>query len=136
MTAHRTLFVRRARRLGFSSVEIDDLWSARLLEGSCEAVQGMLQAKRKSCCMNPLTGGRLKMKLGIVIHSSDPETVWNAFRLGVYALKQGDAVRVFLLAKGVDSEKLDAPPFKVVEQMRALADAGGQILLADLLEAV
>ena len=47
MNGHRTLFVRRARRLGFSSAEIDDLWSVRLLEGSCEAVQGMLQAKRR-----------------------------------------------------------------------------------------
>jgi DNA-binding transcriptional MerR regulator len=47
MTAHRTMFVRRARRVGFSPAEIDDLWSARLLEGSCEAVQGMLQAKRR-----------------------------------------------------------------------------------------
>jgi DNA-binding transcriptional MerR regulator len=47
MTRHRTRFARRARLLGFSSTEIDDLWSARLLEGSCEAVQGMLQTKRR-----------------------------------------------------------------------------------------
>lgn len=67
------------------------------------------------------------MKLGIVICSTDPETVWNAFRLGVFSLKQGDVVRVFLLAKGVECEKLDAGPFRVVEQMRALADGGGKI---------
>lgn len=68
------------------------------------------------------------MKLGIVIHSTDPETVWNAFRLGVFSLKQGDAVRVFLLAKGVECETLATPQFKVVDQMRALVDAGGKIL--------
>ncbi len=41
------------------------------------------------------------MKLGIVIHSTDAETVWNGFRLGVFALKQGDQVKIFLMAKGV-----------------------------------
>lgn len=42
------------------------------------------------------------MKLGIVIYSCDPETVWNAFRFGNHALKNGDAVKIFLLAKGVE----------------------------------
>ena len=46
------------------------------------------------------------MKLGIVIYSTDAETVWNAFRLGVFTLKQSDKVKAFLLAKGVESEKL------------------------------
>ena len=68
------------------------------------------------------------MKLGLVIYSTDAETVWNAFRLGVFALKQGDQAKAFLLAQGVESEKLDAPPFKVPEQMQAFVDAGGQIL--------
>ena len=44
------------------------------------------------------------MKLAIVIYSNDPETVWNAFRFGVFARKQGDAVSVFLLGKGVEAE--------------------------------
>lgn len=68
------------------------------------------------------------MKLGIVIYSTDAETVWNAFRLGVFALKQGDEVKVFLLAKGVECESLDTSQFKVTEQMQALVTAGGQIL--------
>ena len=37
------------------------------------------------------------MKLGIVVYSNDPETVFNAFRLGVFSLGKGDSVRVFLL---------------------------------------
>ena len=41
------------------------------------------------------------MKLGIVLYTTDAETAWNAFRLGLFALKQGDSVKVFLLAKGV-----------------------------------
>ena len=68
------------------------------------------------------------MKLGIVIYSSDSETVWNAFRLGVFSLKEGDKVKVFLLAKGVECEKLDTDKFKVVEQMQLFVDNGGEIL--------
>jgi len=68
------------------------------------------------------------MKLGIVIHSTDSETVWNAFRLGVFSLKQNDTVRVFLLAKGVECEKLGTDKFNVIEQMQALVDGGGKIL--------
>ena len=68
------------------------------------------------------------MKLGIVIYSNDAETVWNAFRLGVFALKKGDAVQVFLLGKGVECEALDSNQFKVTEQMRAFVDGGGRIL--------
>jgi len=67
------------------------------------------------------------MKLGIVIYSNDAETVWNAFRLGVFALKKGDAVKVFLLAKGVECEAIDSLQFKVTEQMRAFVDGGGKI---------
>ena len=54
------------------------------------------------------------MKLGIVIYSTDAETVWNAFRLGVFSLKEGDEVKVFLLAKGVECEKLVDDKFNVL----------------------
>ncbi len=67
------------------------------------------------------------MKLGIVIYSSDPETVWNAFRLGNFALKERDQVKVFLLAKGVECESLDNDKFDVTRQMRTLVDDGGKI---------
>jgi uncharacterized protein involved in oxidation of intracellular sulfur len=68
------------------------------------------------------------MKLGIVVYSSDAETSWNAFRFGSFALKQGDAVRVFLLGKGVECESLDTEQFPVSDQMQAFVDAGGTIL--------
>ena len=68
------------------------------------------------------------MKMGIVIYSNDPETVWNGFRLGSFALKEGDEVKVFLLAKGVECESLDTDQFKVTEQIRSLVDKGGSIL--------
>ena len=67
------------------------------------------------------------MKLGIIIYSDDTETVWNAFRLGNYALKEGDDVKVFLLAKGVEYEKLDTKQFNLTMEAQAFADAGGLI---------
>jgi uncharacterized protein involved in oxidation of intracellular sulfur len=54
--------------------------------------------------------------------------VWNAFRLANFALKEGDKVKVFLLAKGVECESLDTNKFKVTEQMRSFIDNGGEIL--------
>jgi uncharacterized protein involved in oxidation of intracellular sulfur len=68
------------------------------------------------------------MKLGIIVYSQDAETVWNAFRLGVYSLGQGDQASAFLLAKGVECQSLDGGQFKVSEQMQAFHDQGGQIL--------
>jgi len=68
------------------------------------------------------------MNLGIIIYSSDAETVWNAFRLGVFSLKEGDKVKTFLLAKGVESEKLSDEKFNVLEQMQEFVDEGGEIL--------
>jgi len=67
------------------------------------------------------------MKIGIIIYSNDPETVWNAFRFGNFSLKEGDEVKVFLLAKGVECESLNTEKFKVTEQMRSFVDSGCKI---------
>ena len=67
------------------------------------------------------------MKLGMVIYSTDSETVWNAFRLGVFALKEGDVVAAFLLDKGVECRSLDNEKFKVTEAMDQFIAAGGRI---------
>jgi len=67
------------------------------------------------------------MKIGMVIYSGDSETVWNAFRLGVFALKQGDNAAVFLLAKGVECQRMDSEPFNVAEIMDDFLAAGGKI---------
>jgi uncharacterized protein involved in oxidation of intracellular sulfur len=67
------------------------------------------------------------MKIGIVIYSNDPETVWNAFRFGNFSLKENDQVKVFLLAKGVECESIDTDKFKVTEQIQSFANSGGNI---------
>lgn len=68
------------------------------------------------------------MKIGIVVYSNDPETVWNAFRLANTALEGGDAVSVFLLGKGVECESLDTERFEITEQMTKFAERDGRIL--------
>jgi uncharacterized protein involved in oxidation of intracellular sulfur len=55
------------------------------------------------------------VRLDIVIYSNDPETVWNAFRYGNYAIKDGDKYRRFLRG---ESESLDIGTSK--SQMRCV----------------
>jgi uncharacterized protein involved in oxidation of intracellular sulfur len=68
-----------------------------------------------------------KMKIGMVIYSNDPETVWNAFRFGNFALGEGDTVKVFLLGKGVESETLNTDKFMVTDQIKRFVENGGKI---------
>jgi len=68
-----------------------------------------------------------KMKIGMIIYSNDPETVWNAFRFGNFALDEGDSVKVFLLAKGVECESLNTDKFKVTDQIRRFVENRGKV---------
>ena len=67
------------------------------------------------------------MKIGIVISSNDAETAWNAFRFANFALNAGDEVRVFLIGKGVECEKMEEGKFNVKEQMELFIRQGGKI---------
>ena len=68
------------------------------------------------------------MKLGMIITQIDPETVFNALRLALYSLEQGDEVRIFLSGRGVEIDRIEDPKFNVKEQARKVLDAGGQFL--------
>ncbi|MBN1855251.1 MAG: DsrE family protein [Pirellulales bacterium] len=68
------------------------------------------------------------MKLGMIITQTDAETVFNALRLALYSLEQGDQVQVFLSGKGVDIDRIDDTKFDVKGQARQVLDAGGQFL--------
>ena len=72
------------------------------------------------------------MILGIVIYSEDPETVWNAFRFGNFALKKGDNTKVFLMGKAVECESLNTDKFKVTEQIRSFMTTVARHSLAAL----
>ncbi len=68
------------------------------------------------------------MKLGIVLTSTDPETVFNALRLANFAVKEKDEVGVFLLGKGVELDQIEDGRFDVRVQAESLLDAGGKIM--------
>ncbi len=65
--------------------------------------------------------------IGMVIYSNDVETVWNAFRLANHSKNQGDTVQVFLLAKGVEVDKLVEEHKELAEQVDAFLEKGGEI---------
>ena len=58
------------------------------------------------------------MKLGIIINTRDPETAWNALRLGSTALDEGHKVSVFLIGSGVEIEKIRDDKFDVTELLK------------------
>ncbi|MHB0994955.1 MAG: DsrE family protein [Elusimicrobiales bacterium] len=68
------------------------------------------------------------MKLGIVITQTDPETVYNALRLALYAVKQGDEVKIFLSGRGVEIDKIEDPRFNVREEAEKFLASGGKFL--------
>jgi len=68
------------------------------------------------------------MKLGMIITQTDPETVYNALRLALYSLEQGDDVRIFLSGRGVEIDQIDDPKFDVIDLARKVLDAGGRFL--------
>ena len=68
------------------------------------------------------------MKLGIVITHTDPESVFNALRLALYAVKQGDEVKIFLSGRGVEIDKIEDARFNVKEEAEKFLAAGGKFL--------
>ena len=68
------------------------------------------------------------MKIGVVISTNDPETVWNAFRFASFSMDAGDEVKVFLIGKGVEAEIIEDERFNAREQMEKFIEKGGKIL--------
>lgn len=66
------------------------------------------------------------MKLGLILYSTDPETLWNALRLGILALANEDEVSIFLLASGVEAQSLEHETFNVAEKLQEFAAKGGR----------
>jgi sulfur relay (sulfurtransferase) complex TusBCD TusD component (DsrE family) len=68
------------------------------------------------------------MKLAIIINSNDPETAWNALRLGNTALGAGHEVSVFLMGAGVEVEEIKSEKFNVGEVFNKFVDSKGNLL--------
>jgi uncharacterized protein involved in oxidation of intracellular sulfur len=68
------------------------------------------------------------MKLGIIITQTDAETVFNALRLALFSLQQGDEVRIFLSGKGVEIDRIEDTRFDVRGQAQKVLGASGKFL--------
>ncbi len=68
------------------------------------------------------------MKIGLILNSNEPETAWNAFRLGVESLNKNHEAKIFLLGKGVEIENLQGQKFDVQKMVNAFKKRNGQIL--------
>jgi len=89
-------------------------------------ISGYAQTKQVS--FNQASPGvKVSLRIGIIIASNDPETVWNAFRFGNFASQEGDSVSVFLLGKGVEAEKIVSDNFDVSGMMKSYTENGGKI---------
>jgi uncharacterized protein involved in oxidation of intracellular sulfur len=73
-------------------------------------------------------GGGEKMKLGIIINTNNPETAWNALRLGDTALTAGHKVTVFLLGSGVEVENIVDETYNVAELINKFTTRKGSLL--------
>ena len=67
------------------------------------------------------------MKLGIILNTSDPETSWNALRLGNEAMTEGHETNLFLLGAGVELEKIKNESFNVPEVLKKFINVGGNL---------
>ena len=67
------------------------------------------------------------MKAAIVISTNDSETSWNAFRFANFCISKDETVKVFLMGKGVEAEKISNEKFNVKEQMQKFASGKGEI---------
>ncbi len=68
------------------------------------------------------------MKLGIILNTNDPETAWNALRLGSEALSLGNEARMFLLGSSVEIENIKDKAFSVALALENYLDSGGRLL--------
>ena len=68
------------------------------------------------------------MKIGVILNSKDPETAWNALRLGNQALCKGYEVKLFLLGGGVEIENIRNGDFDVAKVLGEFTNSRGELL--------
>ena len=67
------------------------------------------------------------MKFGIIVNNNDPETAWNALRLGNEAMTDGHETNLFLLGPGVELENIRNDNFNVPEVLKKFMNGGGNL---------
>jgi uncharacterized protein involved in oxidation of intracellular sulfur len=70
------------------------------------------------------------MKIGILISTGDPETIWNAFRFANLCLNidVSNEVTVFMHAKAVEYETCDSGNFNIKELAKTFMLSDGKLL--------
>lgn len=68
------------------------------------------------------------MKVVVVVHSNDSETIWNAFRYASTALVYDNQVTVFLLGRGVEAASVSTLSFDTREQLDLFRENGGVLI--------
>jgi len=68
------------------------------------------------------------MKLGIIVNTNDPETAWNALRLGNDTLSTGNEASMFLLGSGVEITNTRDRTFDVAMVLKKFLNGGGNLL--------
>ena len=68
------------------------------------------------------------MKLGIIVNTNDPETAWNALRLGNEALAGGNETSMFLLGSGVEIGSITDKTFDIAGALEIFLNSGGNLL--------
>lgn len=68
------------------------------------------------------------MKLGIILQSNKSEHVWNTFRLGITALKNGNDAEIFLLNEGSELDTIpDSESFDISAKVSEFKELKGKI---------
>ena len=68
------------------------------------------------------------MKLAIIINTNEPETAWNALRLGNVALDAEHKVSIFLMGSGVEIENIKSEKFNLAEVLNKFTENKGDLL--------
>ncbi len=68
------------------------------------------------------------MKLGIIVNTNDPETAWNALRLGNEALAGDNETSMFLLGSGVEVVSAKDKTFDIAGILKKFLNNGGNLL--------
>lgn len=68
------------------------------------------------------------MKLGIILNTADPETAWNALRLGAKAIEKGNNASLFLIGSGVEIEGISDGRFDIAGTLKGYLEKGGELL--------
>ncbi len=68
------------------------------------------------------------MKMGMILQSNKPEHVWNAFRLGITALKASHQVEIFLMNEGSELDTIpDSKDFDISMKVAEFKELRGEI---------